>query len=402
MTIEERITKAKVQLLVFQPWFGQLACYIKPIPDKEIPIAGINIKGELYYNPEKLDKLTDEQITGLLCHEIEHLAYQHPWRIETRNPEVFNIAADLKVNTDIEHADMELPPGGLIPRYGEFRIGDILIKNINKKTTEQIYQEIFHKATKINIKSFIWDLLEGKKRSNGTSLGSSEGNSSGKSSKHFDEGLSSKEKAMWKREWQSRVDSVNQTSKGSMPGGLAAEITALENPQLPWYRILRQRWLSKRKTLSWRKINKKFLPFYFPGSSKVKEISAVVAFDTSGSITDLQLQKALTELYSLAKKFRFVNIDVVLCDTEITDVLKMTSQNWRKFKKLKVKGRGGTDFRPVFNWIKNNVKGKMDLLLFFTDGYGDFPEKAPSYDVIWITFPDSIKRWPFGRSIQLN
>jgi hypothetical protein len=42
MTTEERITKAKVRLLVNQRWFGQLACYVMPYESKTIETAGIN------------------------------------------------------------------------------------------------------------------------------------------------------------------------------------------------------------------------------------------------------------------------------------------------------------------------------------------------------------------------
>lgn len=404
MTIKERITKAKVQLLVYQPWFGQLACYINPIEEKSVPVAGINARGDFFYNKDKIAKLSDQELMGLICHEIEHLAYQHPWRLENRNPEVFNIAADLKVNSDILETKLKLPPGGLFPHYGEFELGDIKIKDIDKKTTEQIYQEIYNKATKINVSSFVWDLIEGHKRQRGKGIGKAKTKGKGKnedSLKRLE--VSGEEKEMLRNEWQQRVNAANQTAKGNMPGGLADEIRAMENPQLPWYRILRQRWLSRRRTYTWRKVNKKFLPFYFPGVTRNKEISAVVAFDTSGSMSNNQLQKALTELYGLAKKFQFVDIDVLMCDTEISSAMKMNSQNWRKFKQLKMKGRGGTDFRPVFRWIEKNVTGKKDILLFFTDGYGEFPDKAPRYDVFWVTFPDSKDvDWPFGRVLMLK
>ncbi len=64
-----------------------------------------------------------------------------------------------------------------------------------------------------------------------------------------------------------------------------------------------------------------------------------------------------------------------------------------------VSGGGGTDFRPVFEYIDQQINYPT-LLLYFTDGMGTFPEAEPSYDVMWV-MPEE-KEVPFGEVMVLN
>lgn len=55
---------------------------------------------------------------------------------------------------------------------------------------------------------------------------------------------------------------------------------------------------------------------------------------------------------------------------------------------MQIHGLGGTDFRPVFAYVETlrrqkaltNLKG----LIYFTDGYGVFPEKKPDYHTAFV------------------
>ena len=55
---------------------------------------------------------------------------------------------------------------------------------------------------------------------------------------------------------------------------------------------------------------------------------------------------------------------------------------------LTIKGGGGTDFRPVFEYVDELIRQKYfyDLkgLIYFTDGYGEFPWVRPSYDTAFV------------------
>ena len=152
------------------------------------------------------------------------------------------------------------------------------------------------------------------------------------------------------------------------------------------------------KVRTWKKVNKKCLPFYFPGTAKHKGLQAAIAIDTSGSISQGQLKKALTEIWGLALAFKAIRFYIMICDADVWDVFELKNATKNKLLKLALRGGGGTDFRPVFKLIKQKYQNMVDCLVFFTDGYGDFPAEKPFYPVYWVTDSTDVT-WPFGRVI---
>lgn len=411
MTSKDRITKAKISLLINEPWFGQLACYLNLQERKKgFPTAAINERGDFFFNPEFIKRLTDLELKGLVCHEILHLAFQHPFRVQHRNPVLWNIAADLKVNAELTNrSDLKLPQGGLIPdAYShEWEYAKVKIKNIDKKTTEQIYAELYNKVPKFKISISFgkgggvkvntsqlpkpWkDLVDRLVKD----LLKSKGKPGDKVTPKDLPGLS--------REWKARIDSANQTMKGDVPAGLAREMAALEHPELPWHRIITQRFSRLETEKTWRRPSKRWLPYYFPGTQKNKSLRAVIALDTSGSMSKEDITKAISETWGIATAFRKFKLYIIANDAKVWDVIEVTNGNRELIKRLSPRGGGGTDFRPVFNLIKKRFKNQIDCLVFFTDGYGDFPSKKPvSYQVYWVTQSDDV-RWPFGKVIRIK
>jgi len=67
-------------------------------------------------------------------------------------------------------------------------------------------------------------------------------------------------------------------------------------------------------------------------------------------------------------------------------------------------GRGGTDFRPVFEWVAQQAHSESilpDVLIYLTDGYGTFPERESQYPTLWILTEHGIPSVPFGVPIRL-
>jgi len=415
----ERFLKVKVKLLVRQPWFGQLSCYVIPKEDARVGTACINERGELFYNEKFFAALNDKQLMTVLCHEILHLAFRHTFRIKSRLPVIWNIAADLKVNEELENnRDFDLPEGGLIPRSGEFcfkekngnDVAKYSIKDIPNKTTEIIYDELLKMFPKcvINIsfnkqggisskdledipepwksmlKKLITDLI----------------NSNAKL-KEFD--VNPRDLPGLEREWQSRINQANMnTSIGHIPAGLLRELRSLETPELPWHRIIRNRFSNHCRTRSWQRPAKKYLPFYFPGIKKEFGLNAVVTFDTSGSMSEDDLSTALSETVGIAQSFPQVHLWLITNDAKVWDMVEIRNGNLDKIRKMKMHGGGGTMFGPVFKLIKERFKNRLDCLIFFTDGYlGDSWPKKPSYQVFWVTRSTDVK-WPFGTVLRLK
>ena len=412
MTIEERITKAKCQLLIHEPWFGQLACYLRMIPTKDLPIetpACVTLAGDMYYRPDWIKTLSDDEVKGIVCHEIMHLAYLHLTRLQQRNPELWNIAADLKINLDIHNSShMTLPKGVLISEYGSWSHQipggkTIVIDDIGKKTTEQIYEELKQQAPKQKIQKFLLDIVVGSglgKKSKGKGKNKS---TVGKALyDKLKQKMSKSELDNIAREWQGRVSTANQLSKGTTPAGVLRDMSALENPELSWLQIIQGRFSKNEKRKTWKFPNKRWLPMYFPAHVKEKGLKAVIAIDTSGSMSESELSQALTEIWGLSQQFKSIHLFITTCDAKVHDIFEVKNGNkTRLFDIIKFRGGGGTSSVPVFDMIKKNYRDAIDCLIFFTDLYTDFPNKAPLYPTYWVSQQHD-QTVPFGKVIKLR
>ncbi|WP_317855108.1 VWA-like domain-containing protein [Chakrabartyella piscis] len=131
-------------------------------------------------------------------------------------------------------------------------------------------------------------------------------------------------------------------------------------------------------------------------SKKIEEL--VIAIDTSGSCDIETVRRFLEETYSILAKsdtfFHKTNIHLLQCDTKIQEDIHITCKEdlLQYMENFTIRGSGGTDFRPVFRYMEemiakkelNDVKG----LIYFTDGYGIFPNKRPSFDTVFVFVDD--------------
>lgn len=128
---------------------------------------------------------------------------------------------------------------------------------------------------------------------------------------------------------------------------------------------------------------------------EVKKIEEfVIAIDTSGSCSGQLVQRFLMETVSIlldSENFlKKVNIHIIQCDNQIQEDVVITSlEELKQYEeRFHAKGFGGTDFRPVFQYV-NELQGQQKLknlkgMLYFTDGLGIFPKKRPRYDVAFV------------------
>ena len=130
----------------------------------------------------------------------------------------------------------------------------------------------------------------------------------------------------------------------------------------------------------------------FRESRKVEEL--VIAIDTSASCRAGLVQEFLAETAAVLSRqesyFREVRIHLLECDDRIrADTLFTSPEDLKRAAgEWTVHGGGGTDFRPVFAYVENlQAKGELrDLrgLLYFTDGFGLYPEKATPYETAFV------------------
>lgn len=125
----------------------------------------------------------------------------------------------------------------------------------------------------------------------------------------------------------------------------------------------------------------------------------VIAMDTSGSCSAEIVGKFLAETYKILASqenfFRKMKVYFIQCDCIIQDVTKIESrEDWLDYaKKIRIQGRGGTDFTPVFDFVKTlrETRELKDLkaLLYFTDGDGFYPSAPPEYETAFVLLKDT-------------
>jgi predicted metal-dependent peptidase len=125
----------------------------------------------------------------------------------------------------------------------------------------------------------------------------------------------------------------------------------------------------------------------------------VVALDTSGSVQAEELREFLAEIDALKGQVR-ANVTLHACDDKLDANGPWRFAQWEAMKLPEaISGGGGTDFRPLFDWVaQENIN--PDLLVYFTDAQGHFPEREPHFPVVWLVKGKS--GVPFGTRIQLN
>ena len=152
-----------------------------------------------------------------------------------------------------------------------------------------------------------------------------------------------------------------------------------------------------------------------------KEIKAikefVIAIDTSGSTSGELVQKFVQKTYNILKStesfFTKINLHIIQCDADIQEDVKITCQEDfdEYLKTMKIRGLGGTDFRPVFEYVDKLRKEKeftnLKGLIYFTDGYGAFPARKPDYDTAFVFVDDEynnpdVPPWAIKLVLQKN
>lgn len=374
----ERIAKGKYFLFRKAPFFSYILDNLTLVENEHCQTMGVTQKMELFYNPKFVELLTNNELVGVLVHEVLHIAYVHHLRVKSRERTLWNIATDIVINNCVLAQNFELPKHGLIPTNNSITLGTITIENIDQKSAEQIYDEILKQNLSADEhQSSVLD----------DHSGWGDGQSSGNGEEKQDEGAAASGQGMEQSEGRQIMDEqkvkeiVEQAAayarkQGTMPAGMDRIIGNLRKSKVPWRALLRKHVSSFiRSNWTWRRPNRKYIwsDMYMP-SLDGEKLNVIVHLDTSGSITQQELGDFVSEILSIARSFNEVEFRVLSGDTKVTTDVLINSFNVNKIKSLKVIGGGGTDHRPLFEYVKKYKAYSM--LIAFTDGYTSWPNKT--------------------------
>ncbi|EXJ13197.1 hypothetical protein D779_3944 [Imhoffiella purpurea] len=202
-------------------------------------------------------------------------------------------------------------------------------------------------------------------------------------------------------QWRQRLAGAAQQAlqAGKLGGELARTIEHLLQPQLPW-RMLLARYLTShaRDDYDYHRPSRREGDFILPRLHS-HQMDLAVAIDTSGSIRDAELDDFIAEIDAIKGQVS-ARVTLLPCDARLSPDAPFRFEPWDPFRKpVRIGGGGGTSFLPVFEWLAAQDRSP-DLLVYFTDANGVFPEREPPYPVIWLVKGRTAVPW--GQRIQLN
>lgn len=382
-------------------------------------------------NPLLLCKFELREIMYVVCHEIEHVALNHPAEMLKANPgkdprlfELFNLAADASVNDRLDYE---------VKRGCKFMQAP---KGVVNSDTLKVMFDLPHYVSSLESYLYYYELImssdveppaSGPERmlaqlgngSEGDSSGSDEnddgatsegGSQSGSESSSDDDGmgnvvtvrtcgkpsdhewteeegqLDAEEMGYAVRElMNAAVDLMNDETRGLMPSEFMEAVARInEPPKLSWKQILKKYVgtisAGKRKTRM--RLNRRQpTRFDLSGAVDDKTLKIVIAIDTSGSVDEDQVAQIFNEVFSIIAQRKF-EMTVIECDAQVQRVYRVRT---KADVQLSVLGRGGTAFTPVIELINNDRYYRDALLIYFTDGWGERSIPRPrTYRNLWV------------------
>jgi predicted metal-dependent peptidase len=390
LTAKEILTKARIQLQKDEPFFSYISLHLKFVKDDKMPMPtiGVDKHGNLHYNEKFVKSLTLEEAKSTLCHEILHLVLDHFGRQGKRNSFISNIAKDIVVNNILINKGFSLNKSGIIPENNSYVIPgtNYEVKDIDKKIWEEIYSEIenlFNKNNNNNLKP------------DDNILNDDCSNCRGKIDSEI-----KKEKQKIKNWKRIAVEAASlQRMRGNVSSVMERFIDGILQSKIDWKKKLYKYILRELPyDYSYSYPSKKSIStgIYMPHVTK-ETIDICSSIDTSGSVSDKEIKKYLSELIKISKMFNNIRVTIIICDCNIQGTYEINNGNIDKIMNIKIKGGGGTSHIPVYEWIKKN-KPNTRLLIAFTDGYTNYPDKE-EIKTIWVL--NKYKKMKWGEVIVI-
>lgn len=361
----EKLDQAKTKLMLENPYFGTLITSLELRTNENI--ASIHNRGDVMeYNDEYLEVLSVNEVSTLLANAAMHQALFHSERGKGKVSSVWNLASDYAIN------DLLVENGFMLPPMANYA------SRFETLYAEQIYAILLGEL----------DLQE---------------NDEPQEENQQTEQLSEEEipeELLAQEEYELLLEQLNikLEKQGDLPKGIERFVALISESKIAWRDEL-YRYVNAHAKSDYR---------MFPPSKKHlyrgialpsifgEELKIVVAIDTSASIDDDLLKLFLAELYEIMQVFTHYVIELIECDAAIQNIQRLTPMEPLE---PTLKGGGGTDFRPVFDYVEN-MNEDFKFLIYFTDGKGSFPKYEPLIDVLWVM--REVCDVPFGEVMELK
>lgn len=350
--------------------------------DHVVKTFAVDAHMRLYYNPEMFDTCSQDELVGILIHEINHVLRGHHDRGKLLNGKLFNLAGDCEINDDImdeKNCGVTLPKWVVTPKtydlpndqLAEWYYTKLLEKSEKDKTLQQLIEQMTGTGK---------DGYPGKPGAGGCGSIAHGGKEEYEVDDPNDPNNPGHSEGMVDFYRKATAEDIQHHSKtrGTVPGYLERWAKKHLKPKVDWKKELRHavatsinaiangmadftRQKSSRRQAS----NQDFiLPGFF---QPIPTVGIII--DTSGSMSGKMIEQAIAETGSVLKTSR-ASVMLVSVDAEVHSIGQVKHPN-----DIKLKGGGGTDMRLGYQALET-CKKKPDLIICITDGYTPWPTEA--------------------------
>ncbi len=361
MNSEKKLEIAKAKLMLEHPYFGSIASSLKITTNEKI--ESFQSDGEKFeYNNEYLANLNVDELEFALANSAMHFALSHKERTSQREQWLWQLATDYTINSMLVKNNL-FPPE---------RIN--LDKRFDGLYAEEVYAILESEIDEKDYQESEENRKEGKK-----------------------EQVTPSEKENKDEDFLNQIHQ-KMKNQGELPKELKRVFPELFTDAIDWrtqlYRYLN---IHAKEDYKFFPPNKKYIHQGIALPSLNSELlKIVVAIDTSGSIDTKLLASFFAHFQSICDSFNSYQIDLISCDAKIQEHRVFYPGDRIEYKTV---GGGGTDFRPVFEYVDRYIFD-ANILIYFTDGLGTFPKTTPSYDTLWVMMAKN--NVPFGEVLEIT
>ncbi len=377
---------ARVRASYQRAYFAPALFTLIPVKTDQIASMAVDTRWRLYYNDEWVAAHSVEENAAVLIHEVSHLLREHEARKQAtavKNPTLWNTATDCEINDDLTAEGLPLPDDPPLPgKYG-------LLTGENAETYyRQLYVKGSDPLTRVDSRGLTpvdyGSGAHGEPRP--WELPDDDGSPGGVP------GVDPVKAQLVRRDVAQRLLDRSGDA-GDAPLGWRRWATMVLAPKVDYMATIRH---AVRKALrdstlgrydrTYKRPHRRqacYGEFLMPSFHQPRPRPGFL-IDTSGSMEDTQLARAVAELGGLTRQLGYsTEVVVACCDVVVHDVKKVFNA-----AQLEMYGGGGTDIGAGLRWFIDRKRGPIDLLVIVTDCQTPWPEETPPFPVITIRVGD--------------
>lgn len=386
MALPTKLAKANIALMLEFPFYSALCLHmrIEEAPERS-GIATMATDGfTIFYSNEFVERTPHDELVGVLAHEGLHMGLGHPFRMEGRDPKLWNIACDLSINHMLTECNLKLPSDGVtlttIRPHLRNKVPEAIIARLPQMNAEKIYSYLEQAAEPSKIPCPSWG---GVVQADGKTPGELT------------------EAAVEAGEALQAAANEAERSRGTMPGAIRELVKKIRAPKVDWKNML-WRFVQGEHPHSYTYRRPKRRPWedgmLMPIVDKVGVGKVAIFLDTSGSISTRDLEQFLGEMNAISSSVQPEKVWVIPCDMIVHEHAVAEYEWGEEIVTVNAAGRGGTSFKPPFQYIRDKSI-EAEKIIYLTDLMGDFPED-PQIPTLWVSVCEGTA--PFGEVVVID